>query len=152
MMVLAVLACGLGLSASALEHPGGFFLADPERLAATPMTRLVYSGPMPALEAAVPEVEKPASVRLPVARQDRLPPLWLEPAIQPRPVSLPSIPHFELISEAKVATIKGRPITADPLFNSAEQEEEPGGRLMTKMPMPAAPASGAALTFCQGFC
>jgi len=156
-MLLAVLALGFGLSASALERPGGYFLSGPEKPTATPVTRLVYAGPMPAVDATFAGKTETVSMARSRGSQNRLPWLWLDPAVQLQPARLPSIPNFELISEAKVATVNGRSIAADPLFNPLDSapldlRQKVGVGLMTIMPTPALPNAVEPETFCQGFC
>ena len=140
---LVILACGFGLSASALQQPGGF----PETAVTEPATRLVYSGPMPAWEEPVARVQP----RLERSVVDKI---WVAPPV-PQPVSLPSIPDYELISDAKVARVKGLPFLADVQLGRAEPAEPPLGRpFMTRLPRPAlaAPVSDGAAVFCEGSC
>ncbi len=153
-MVLLILACGVGLSASALERPGGYFLVAPA-LAPTPaITRLAFAGPMPPAPEAPALEGRWSAPDLVEAR-----PTWEGEAstlaIKPQPVSLPSIPDFELISDTKVATIEGRPLLADPLLDAVEPTKVPvTSQFMTVLPQPARSASvpdGPQL-FCDGFC
>lgn len=166
MTYLVILAFALGLSASAFERPGG----SAETTVSEPATRLVYSGPMPALETRVlrPALEAPvltpaleAPVLTPVVkaltRSDRRVAngVWVAPPIRPQPVSLPDIPDYELIAESKAASIKGQPLLADVQFGPDEPEEAAEARpFMTRLPTPdlAPPASDGAGLFCDGFC
>jgi len=172
---LVILAFALGLSASVFERPGGLA----ETTVSEPATRLVYSGPMPALETRVlrpalevrvltPVVKAPvlrpaleAPVLTPVVkaltRSDRRVAngVWLAPPIRPQPVSLPDIPDYELIAESKAASIKGQPLLADVQFGPDEPEEAAEARpFMTRLPTPdlAPPTSDGAGLFCDGFC
>ncbi|MHA1566709.1 MAG: hypothetical protein ACTSX7_15470 [Alphaproteobacteria bacterium] len=80
--------------------------------------------------------------------------VWVAPPI-PQPVGLPNIPDYELISDAKVATLRGLPFLADVQFDSPETVELPPERpFMTRLPVPAlaAPLSDVPTVFCDGFC
>ncbi len=154
---LVMFAFALSLSASAFERPGG----SAETTVSEPATRLVYSGPMPALEARVLRPALEVRVLTPVvetsARYNRrgADDVWVAPPVRPQPVSLPDIPDYELIADSKVATIKGEPLLADVEFGPDEPEEAAEVLLfMTRLPTPdlAVPASAGARLFCDGFC